>query len=99
MYRVNTKSQEGGILMNLFAKNNKTATDPVCGMDVLPTTSAITAEIEGETFYFCAESCRKSFLEDPQKFLCSTPAKKRGIWGRYLARLERASGGKAMKCH
>ena len=84
--------------MNLSAKKSKAVTDPVCGMDVVPSTTDISAEIDGDTYYFCAESCRKSFVQDPQKFLCK-PAKKKGIWGRYLARLEKASGGKAMKCH
>jgi YHS domain-containing protein len=84
--------------MNLSVKKNKAVTDPVCGMDVVPSTTDISAEIDGDTYYFCAEGCRKSFVQDPQKFLCK-PAKKKGIWGRYLARLEKASGGKAMKCH
>ena len=85
--------------MNLSAKNNKTITDPVCGMVVVPNKSEISAEIDGETYFFCAENCRKSFLENPQKYLCPEPAKKKGIWGRYLARLEKTSGGKPMKCH
>lgn len=84
--------------MNLSLKKSKVVTDPVCGMDVTPTLNDITAEIGGETYYFCAESCRKSFVQNPQKFLCKS-VKKKGIWGRYLARLEKASGGKAMKCH
>ena len=85
--------------MNLSARQNKKATDPVCGMTVVPNTTDITAEIDGETYFFCAEGCRKSFVENPQKYLCPEPAKKKGIWGRYLARLEKASGGNAMKCH
>ena len=85
--------------MNLLAKHNKKATDPVCGMTVEPNTTDITAEIDGETYFFCAEGCRKSFVKNPQKYLCSGSAKKKGIWGRYLARLEKAAGGNAMKCH
>ena len=85
--------------MNLFIKNNRTITDPVCGMAVEQNIKEITAKIDGETYFFCAESCRKSFMEDPKKYLCLEPAKKKGIWGRYLARLEKASGGKSMKCH
>jgi YHS domain-containing protein len=89
----------GGILMNLFAKNKNNVTDPVCGMEVVPNIADISAEIDGETYYFCAENCRKSFVENPQKFLCPEPAKKKGLWGRYLARLEKTSGGKSIKCH
>ena len=84
--------------MNLSLKKSKAVTVPVCGMYVIPTLNNITAEVDRETYYFCAESCRKSFVQNPQKFLCK-PAKKKGIWRRYLARLEKASGGKAMKCH
>ena len=60
----------GGVLMNLSNKINKTITDPVCGMAVEPNIADITAKIDGETYFFCAESCRKSFMEDPQKYLC-----------------------------
>jgi len=85
--------------MNLFTKKNKTITDPVCGMAVVTNLAGITAKIDGEIYFFCAESCRKSFEENPHKYLCSESAKKKGIWGRYLARLEKTSGGKSMKCH
>ena len=37
------------------------ATDPVCGMAV-EHDSAITAEWEGQTFYFCAQGCRDEFV-------------------------------------
>jgi len=35
--------------------------DPVCGMTV-DSTKAIHAERDGQTFYFCSEHCRKTFL-------------------------------------
>jgi hypothetical protein len=43
----------GGIKMNLFSKNNtvKAATDPVCGMGVIPCTTDITAKVDGDTYY------------------------------------------------
>lgn len=40
------------------------AIDPICGMTVDPTT-AIYAERDGETFYFCGEHCREKFLSTP----------------------------------
>jgi YHS domain-containing protein len=49
--------------MNLTANNKKTVIDPVCGMDVVPTKTEIKTTIDGETYYFCAEGCRKSFIE------------------------------------
>ena len=85
--------------MKLTVKNKKTVIDPVCGMDVAPTMSEINANINGETYYFCAEGCRKLFVDDPQKFLNPKPAKKKGWWCRYTERLEKSTGGKAMKCH
>ncbi|MBZ0231434.1 MAG: YHS domain-containing protein [Deltaproteobacteria bacterium] len=38
--------------------------DPVCGMTVNPAT-ALHAERDGETFYFCSEHCRETFLSTP----------------------------------
>ena len=41
---------------------SKTETkDPICGMTV-DTATAILAERDGETFYFCSEHCRQKFL-------------------------------------
>jgi Cu+-exporting ATPase len=45
--------------------------DPICGMTVDEAT-AIHAERDGETFYFCGEHCRKKFLSQ------NTPAKTDG---------------------
>ena len=41
------------------------AKDPVCGMTVDEAT-ALSAERDGETFYFCSEHCRRKFLAQPQ---------------------------------
>ncbi len=40
------------------------AKDPICGMTVDEAT-ALRAEREGETFYFCSEHCREKFLAQP----------------------------------
>jgi YHS domain-containing protein len=85
--------------VTLSVKNKKSAVDPVCGMTVEPGVKSIIAYLNGETYYFCAEGCRQSFEENPKKFLNPGPKKKKGLWGRYLERLEKTSGGKAMKCH
>lgn len=45
------------------------AKDPVCGMDVDPKTSKLTAEHAGKTSYFCGPGCRKAFQDDPAHFL------------------------------
>jgi len=38
--------------------------DPVCGMTVDEAT-ALSAERDGKTFYFCSDHCRKKFLSTP----------------------------------
>jgi Cu+-exporting ATPase len=40
------------------------ATDPICGMTV-DTATALHAELDGKTFYFCGEHCRTKFLSAP----------------------------------
>ena len=41
------------------------AVDPICDMTVAITTTALRAEYEGTTYYFCGEGCRRRFLADP----------------------------------
>jgi len=77
----------------------RSAVDPVCGMSVNPETTNITATVEGHRYYFCAEGCRKAFMENPNKFIDQQCAKPKSWWGRYTAKLNKATGGKAMKCH
>ena len=38
--------------------------DPICGMTVNPST-AIHAERDGKTSYFCSDSCMQKFLSAP----------------------------------
>ena len=46
--------------------------DPVCGMDV-DAASALHAERDGETFFFCSEHCRETFVSTEAN---AKPAKK-----------------------
>ena len=50
-------------------------------------------------YYFCAEGRRKAFMENPGKFIEAQCAKPKNWWGRYIARLNKATRGKALKCH
>lgn len=43
------------------------ATDPVCGMEVDPGTSA-QAVYRSNTYYFCSEECHRAFREDPERY-------------------------------
>ena len=46
-------------------KESKSVTkDPVCGMTVDEAT-ALHAERDGKTFYFCSDHCRQKFLSPP----------------------------------
>jgi len=53
---------------------NSVTKDPVCGMTVDEAT-AIHAERDGKTFYFCGDHCRQKFLSTPAG---STPEHKSG---------------------
>jgi YHS domain-containing protein len=43
--------------------------DPVCLMDVDPVTARHRVEYNGRTIVFCAPSCKKQFLADPDAYL------------------------------
>ncbi|GAA0984361.1 Silver exporting P-type ATPase [Nocardioides aquaticus] len=43
-------------------------TDPVCGMDVDPTTSGHTVRHDGESFFFCSAGCAATFEADPDRY-------------------------------
>jgi YHS domain-containing protein len=38
--------------------------DPICGMNV-DTKTALHAERDGKTFYFCSDHCKQEFLHTP----------------------------------
>ncbi|HLF68581.1 MAG TPA: XdhC family protein [Gaiellaceae bacterium] len=45
------------------------AIDPVCGMTVVVSESALSTAHEGVTYYFCAPGCRRRFEERPAAYL------------------------------
>jgi xanthine dehydrogenase accessory factor len=51
-----------------------TAVDPVCGMSVAIATAAHTAEVGGQTYYFCCGGCRTRFLAAPDRFVTAGQA-------------------------
>ena len=56
-------------------KETKSVTkDPICGMTVDEAT-ALHAERDGKTFYFCSDHCRQKFLSTPAG---ANPEKKPG---------------------
>jgi Cu+-exporting ATPase len=76
----------------------ETFTDPVCKMTVGPGRKGIISKYNGQEYYFCAEACRDSFDKDPQKYLEAKPMKRKGLWGRYLDRLNKVTSGKTPPC-
>ena len=60
---------------NMTMEESKSVTkDPICGMTVDPAT-ALHAERDGKTFYFCCDGCRQKFLPTPAG---AEPEKKSG---------------------
>ena len=53
---------------------SKTATDPVCGMMVDPTTAQHRHDHGGKTFFFCSAGCEAKFAADPESYLRPKPA-------------------------
>ncbi len=45
------------------------AKDPVCKMDVDERKAVGTASYEGKTYYFCSESCKARFEEQPTEYV------------------------------
>ncbi len=45
-----------------------TVIDPVCGMSVDPSTTAVSREYEDVTYYFCSAHCVENFDADPARY-------------------------------
>jgi len=51
------------------------ATDPVCKMNVEPEKAAAREDFAGQAYYFCSDTCHKSFVAEPEKYASgSAPA-------------------------
>ena len=79
--------------------NEHNFVDPVCHMTVGKSSKVPSFAFQPETYHFCADSCRKAFMADPEKYLKAKTIKRKGFWGRYLDRLNKATGGKPPCCH
>jgi Cu+-exporting ATPase len=49
------------------------AKDPVCGINVNPSTSRYHAAHGGKTYHFCCAGCLQKFTADPQKYVQAKP--------------------------
>ena len=53
--------------------------DPVCGMDIEPSTAAGQTVHAGQTYYFCSLKCKDKFLKDPEQYKKSNIAEIRAM--------------------
>jgi YHS domain-containing protein len=96
---LNVNEAKGEVIMENTATARSIHVDPVCGMEVDPGSTRLVANFQGHSYWFCNEACLNSFETNPKKYLEPKPTKRKGIWGRYLERLNRATNGKPLKCH
>lgn len=43
--------------------------DPICLTEIDENEAPAKSVYKGQTFYFCAESCKNTFEEDPEKYI------------------------------
>lgn len=84
---------------NISKDSMKNVADPVCGMKIASDKREFSSEHDGQIYYFCAKCCLSEFEKNPEKYSGLTPPKKKGLWARYLENLNRATGGRPVKCH
>jgi YHS domain-containing protein len=47
----------------------RTMTDPVCGLEVNPSEARYKSTYEGRTYYFTDPDCKRMFDEDPEAYI------------------------------
>jgi P-type Cu+ transporter len=65
--------------MESSAKSPTTVKDPVCGMNVEPSTAKYRIAHAGKTYYFCCVPCREKFRVRPGEYLARDPAASAGL--------------------
>lgn len=51
--------------------------DVVCGMTVDTATAEYKSDYKGQTYYFCSAGCKRSFDQDPQRYLSASSSGQR----------------------
>ena len=72
--------------------------DPVCFMQIVPGRHNLKSTYQMRTYYFCAESCRRAFEQNPTKYLKPKVGQRKSLWKRYLDRLNKVTDGKPPSC-
>jgi Cu+-exporting ATPase len=65
--------------MEDFANSATTVKDPVCGMNVEPSTAKHKLEHAGKPYYFCCAGCVEKFRARPNDYLAPRPAAAAGL--------------------
>ena len=52
--------------------------DVVCGMTVDLESSEYKSEHRGQTYYFCSTGCKRSFDQNPEKYVNAQPSSQSG---------------------
>jgi YHS domain-containing protein len=47
--------------------------DPVCGMEVNPSTAKYKTLYKGKAYYFCSPACKEAFEKNPEYYLKHGP--------------------------
>ena len=50
-------------------QQQRTVTDPVCGLQVDPREARFTSTFQGKTYYFTDPDCKRMFDEDPAAYV------------------------------
>ncbi len=61
-------------IMEHSPKSATTAKDPVCGMNVEPSTAKYKFDHAGKDYYFCCASCLEKFRARPEEYLAARSA-------------------------
>lgn len=74
--------------------------DPVCGMKLKEEETEHKFHLANKTVYFCSSKCKEKYAQISG---IKTPAKKKGVFARFLEKLakknEQTYGGTPPKCH
>lgn len=69
--------------------------DPVCGMALDSDKTPYKVTYDGAERFFCSAGCRSRFKRSPEDFVVP---RRKGLWRRYLDRLNKTTGGKPPSC-
>lgn len=50
--------------------------DPVCGMTIDSATAEAQSSYQGQTYYFCSDTCKEQFEASPARFTSVTPERR-----------------------